>query len=151
MTSPRPCRNVGLANSWESTLAKELVISSDLKAAREAERIVLGEVARWGYTSSARFAIRLALEESFNNAINHGNRRDPKKQVTIAFDVDETCFTITIADRGEGFDPSVVPDPRADENLEKPSGRGIMLMRAYMDEVRFNKKGNQVQMIKRNK
>ena len=51
-------------------------------------------------------------------------------------------------DEGEGFDPGVIPDPRADENLEKPGGRGIMLMRAYMDEVAFNERGNEVRMTK---
>jgi serine/threonine-protein kinase RsbW len=131
-------------------LARELVISSDFKAAREAERVVLNELARRGFAPSPTFAVRLALEEGLNNAINHGNGCDPSKKVTIAFDVDETRVAITITDQGEGFDPSTVPDPRAEENLEKPSGRGLMLMRAYMDEVRFNERGNQVRMIKRN-
>lgn len=132
-------------------MAEKLVINSDLKLAREAERIVLGEVARCGYGPAATFAVRLALEEGLNNAINHGNRRDRDKKVTIAFDVTGKRVTITITDQGQGFDPAGVPDPRADENLEKPSGRGIMLMRAYMDDVHFNDKGNQVHMVKRNR
>ena len=57
---------------------------------------------------------------------------------------------MTITDQGSGFDPNDVPDPTVEENLQKPTGRGIMLMRAYMDEVRFNEKGNQVHMVKRN-
>ncbi|HOF18390.1 MAG TPA: ATP-binding protein [Phycisphaerae bacterium] len=55
-----------------------------------------------------------------------------------------------MCDEGTGFDPTRVPDPTADENLEKPSGRGLMLMRAYMDEVRYNDRGNQVFLMKRN-
>ena len=132
-------------------MTEELVINSDLKAARKAERAVLNELARLGYSPSATFAVRLALEEGLNNAIHHGNCRDPGRKVRIAFDVDEKCVSITITDQGRGFDPAAVPDPRADENLEKPSGRGIMLMRAYMDEVRFNNIGNEVHMIKHNR
>ena len=134
----------------EDRLTQELVITSDLKAARQAERVVLEELARKGYTPSATFAIRLALEEGLNNAINHGNRRHPGRNVRIAFDVDEKRTSITITDEGKGFDPSKVPDPTADENLEKPSGRGIMLIRSYMDEVKFNDRGNEVRMVKRN-
>jgi len=55
-----------------------------------------------------------------------------------------------IRDEGPGFDPKIVPDPTTDENLEKPNGRGIMLMRAYMDEIRYNAQGNQVRIVKRN-
>ncbi len=131
-------------------MAKELQIASSLEAAREAERLILAEVSRRGYSGSVAFAIRLALEEGLNNAINHGNHRDPTRTVSIAYDVSDRCAAITITDDGDGFDPSSVPDPTIDENLEKPSGRGIMLMKAYMDEVRFNDRGNQVHMVKRN-
>ena len=132
-------------------MAEELVISSDLKAARKAERTVLSKLAQLGYTPSATFAVRLALEEGLNNAVNHGNGCSADKTVTISFDADSKRVAITIIDQGEGFDPAAVPDPRDDENLEKPSGRGIMLMRAYMDEVHFNDKGNQVHMVKHNR
>ena len=57
---------------------------------------------------------------------------------------------MTITDQGSGFDPAALPDPTTEENLQKPTGRGIMLMRAYMDEVRFNEKGNQVHLVKKN-
>ena len=115
------------------------------------ERTVLDEVARRGYTESCTFAIRLALEEALNNAINHGNRRDPASKVSIAYDVNDRFVALTVGDEGAGFNPSSVPDPTVDENLEKPCGRGIMLMRAYMDEVRFSDKGTQVHMIKHNR
>jgi len=131
-------------------LLEKLSIASDLAQVGEVRRRVLEEVARKGYSSSAAFAIRLALEEGLNNAVLHGNGRDPNKHVEIAYDVDPKQVRITIRDEGEGFDPEAVPDPRADENLEKPCGRGLMLMRAYMDEVRFNRRGNQVRMVKRN-
>ena len=129
-------------------MANEMVITSDMEAAREAGSQVLKVVVDRGYDEAASFAIRLAIEEALNNAIEHGNRFDPEKKVTVRFEVNTKRATITIADEGSGFDPSGVPDPTADENLEKPTGRGIMLMHAYMDKVRFNDRGNQVCLIK---
>jgi serine/threonine-protein kinase RsbW len=128
-----------------------MVIASRLEAAREVEEALLRQVALRGYDEAAKFAIKLALEEALNNAIKHGNGFDAAKPIEVQFDVDARRVLITITDKGQGFDPDLVPDPTLDENLEKPCGRGIMLMRAYMDEIRFNEKGNQVHMIKRRK
>ena len=127
-----------------------MVIATDLREARKAENSVMSEIARHAYSESATFAIKLALEEGLNNAIRHGNRLDPDKTIELVVDVDPRRTVIVITDEGNGFQPDMVPDPTTDENIEKPSGRGIMLMRAYMDEVRFNEKGNQVRMVKRN-
>lgn len=131
-------------------LPEKMVIASNLEAARAVEKAILREVARHGYDEAATFAIKLALEEGLNNAIKHGNRYDSEKSVEVHFDIDGERASVTITDQGEGFDLSAVPDPTADENLEKPCGRGIMLMCAYMDEVRYNEKGNRVHMVKRN-
>ena len=131
-------------------MTKKMVIASDLRAARKLEEALLREVSRHGYPEAAAFAIKLALEEGLNNAIKHGNGYDPTKKVEIDFDIDPKRAVITITDQGRGFNPVDVPDPTTDENLEKPCGRGIMLMRAYMDEVRFSQKGNQVYMLKWN-
>ena len=130
-------------------MLKRLLIPSDFTAARTAEQAVLEEVTRRGYGEASLFAIKLALEEGLNNAIRHGNGLDPKKKVKLHYDVGQEQVVIEIGDQGHGFDPQNVPDPTADENLEKPTGRGIMLMRAYMDEVHFNRQGNQVCMTKR--
>jgi len=135
---------------WAVPLARRMVIASDLKAARKAERRLLSEVARHGYNGSTAFAIRLAVEEALNNAIKHGNCCDASKVVELIFDISPQQAVITIGDQGDGFDPASVPDPTVEENLEKPYGRGIMLMRAYMDEVNFNEQGNQVRMVKHN-
>ena len=129
---------------------KTVVIPSELGAAEQAENKLLEAVARCGYTEPSTFAIKLAVEEAINNAIKHGNKLNPKKVVDVTFHVDSSQAVVTITDEGEGFNPHSLPDPTADENLEKPTGRGVMLMRAYMDEVRFNGKGNQVRMVKRN-
>jgi serine/threonine-protein kinase RsbW len=130
-------------------VVKRLVIASDFSAVRTAEEAVLSDVSRQGYGEGSLFAIKLSLEEGLNNAIRHGNRLDPRKKVRLDYEVNSDRVVIEIADEGPGFDPQDVPDPTADENLEKPSGRGIMLMRAYMDEVRFSMDGRQLRMIKR--
>jgi serine/threonine-protein kinase RsbW len=94
------------------------------------------------------FSIKLALEEALVNAIKHGNQMDRGKKVHIAYRVLPDRFDIRIADEGKGFDPEDVPDPTAIENLERPCGRGLMLMRHYMDEITFNDRGNAVVMTK---
>jgi serine/threonine-protein kinase RsbW len=129
-------------------LVVKRVISSDLDAARQLAEDLLARVESKGYAESVCFAIRLALEEALINAIRHGSKFDRAKKITVSADVGERRTAITIADEGEGFDPAGVPDPTADENLEKPNGRGIMLMRAYMDEVAYNDRGNEVRMVK---
>ncbi|MFM7798353.1 MAG: ATP-binding protein [Planctomycetota bacterium] len=102
-----------------------------------------------GFGEAAAFAIRLALEEALVNGFRHGNRGDPSKQVTVecAIDADEVC--IEVIDQGEGFDPGSVPDPTAEENIEIPSGRGIMLMRAYMTSVEYLPPGNRLRIVYR--
>jgi serine/threonine-protein kinase RsbW len=131
-------------------LGEKIKIANNLGAAREVERSVLREVASKGYDEEISFAIKLALEEGLNNAIKHGNGYDPSRTVEVHFDIDAERAVIRIIDEGCGFAPETIPDPTTDENLEKPCGRGIMLMRAYMDEVSYNEKGNEVCMVKRN-
>ena len=94
------------------------------------------------------FCIKLALEEALVNAIKHGNQYDRNKTVHVAYEIHPERFVIRITDEGPGFDPADVPDPTAVENLERPCGRGLMLMRHYMTEVAFNERGNSVIMAK---
>jgi serine/threonine-protein kinase RsbW len=127
-----------------------MVIQSDLEAARQVEEKILGLLRRNGYDRAACFAVKLALEEGLNNAIRHGNGYDPTKQVHLEYKIDPERVDLAIEDEGSGFDPDAVPDPRADENLEKPCGRGIMLMRAYMDRVEYSPDGTRLHLVKRN-
>jgi serine/threonine-protein kinase RsbW len=94
------------------------------------------------------FGIKLALEEALVNAIKHGNGMDRAKKVHISCQVSPDRFEVHIADEGPGFDPGDVPDPTAVENLERPCGRGLWLMRHYMSEVSFSERGNAVRMSK---
>ena len=126
-----------------------IVIASELKAARDLAEDILHRVEASGYAAEVCFAIRLALEEALINAIKHGSRFDRGKRIRVSADVTGERAAITIADEGNGFDPERVPDPTCDENLEKPCGRGIMLIRAYMDEVEYNSRGNEIRMVKR--
>jgi serine/threonine-protein kinase RsbW len=92
--------------------------------------------------------VHLSVEEALVNAIKHGNNDDPKMYVHVMLKVSTVEILVKITDEGEGFDPLKVPDPTLDENLSVPSGRGLMLMRAFMSVVRYNEKGNQVIMEK---
>lgn len=83
-------------------------------------------------------ALLLAVTEATTNAIIHANKCDVNKLVTVDVQVDTTKITIKITDEGEGFDPSEIPDPTQPENLLKDSGRGVYLMRVYMDELKYN-------------
>ncbi|MHC4561262.1 MAG: ATP-binding protein [Planctomycetota bacterium] len=124
-------------------------IPSTWEAARQAGQEVLREVARLGYEEPCAFSIRLALEEGLINAVKHGNRMAVDKVVCVDYEVTAEQVEIIITDQGKGFDPSGIPDPTRDENIEKPCGRGLMLMKAFMDEIEFTKGGRRVRMVKR--
>ncbi len=128
--------------------AADVVITSDPAEARR----VQDEIEQLLQESNAHthdvFSIKLALEEALVNAIKHGNQMDRAKKVQISYRLHIDRFEIHIADEGPGFDPNDVPDPTAIENLERPCGRGLMLMRHYMNDVAFNGRGNAVSMCK---
>jgi serine/threonine-protein kinase RsbW len=95
-----------------------------------------------GYSPRDCFGMRLCLEEALVNAVRHGNKEDPSKRVAVRYRVTQDGAVVEVEDEGPGFDPDAVPDPLAPENLEKPSGRGLLLMRHYLTSVDFNRKGN---------
>jgi len=128
--------------------SQDVVIHSDPAEARRVQEVIETHLRAHDYGEHDIFGIRLALEEAMVNAIKHGNNMDRTKKVQISFHVRRDRFDITIADEGGGFDPSDVPDPTAVENLERPCGRGLMLMRYYMTEVQFAHRGNVVRMSK---
>lgn len=94
------------------------------------------------------FAVRLAMEEAIVNAIRHGHHYDPDKQVSVRHLVRADRVLVEVTDQGTGFDPHQVPDPLAEENLERSSGRGLLLMRAYLSWLRYNRTGNSVVLCK---
>lgn len=80
----------------------------------------------------------LAVTEATTNAIIHANKCDLSKLVSIHAHIEDSKLIVKVKDEGTGFDPSTVPDPTEPENLLKDSGRGVYLMKVYMDEVRYN-------------
>lgn len=98
-----------------------------------------------GFSERDIFAIKLAVEEALVNAVHHGNRADPDKRVHVSFTATPERFDIRITDEGEGFTPE---DDFEVPGLYRPAGRGILLMRGFMDEVQFHGAGNVVTMSK---
>lgn len=90
--------------------------------------------------------IMIAVTEAVNNAIKHGCRANSEKSVSITLTLTENAIKFKIEDEGVGFDYHNLPDPTAPENLEKPSGRGIFLMKHLADEVDFNDNGRVVEL-----
>jgi len=116
--------------------------------ARQVEEDILEYAVNCHYSEEDLFALRLSLEEALTNAIRHGNKEKPDKRIVVRHSITPERIDIYIADQGKGFDPNGVPDPTADENLALPSGRGIMLMRAYMNVLEYNSLGNEFHMVK---
>ncbi len=123
-------------------------IPSDPAEARRVQEVIEKHLQAMPASDQEVFSVRLALEEALVNAIKHGNQMDRDKQVHVAYRFLGDRFEIRITDEGGGFDPNDVPDPTAVENLERPCGRGLMLMRHYMTEVYYNERGNSVFMAK---
>jgi len=109
---------------------------------------ILTRLEEEGYGQDDKFAVHLAFEEAFANAVKHGNKLDPDKKVTVAYSVDHDKVIISITDEGEGFNPGGVPDCRCGRNLFKPSGRGVLLICSYMDVVGYSDEGRTVQMTR---
>jgi serine/threonine-protein kinase RsbW len=107
------------------------------------------DLAKAGFSDKEAFGMRLAVEEAVVNGIKHGNGCDPRKQVHIQYRVSPEQILLMIEDEGPGFKPDELPDPRSDECLERPCGRGVFLMRHYMTWVQFNQRGNGVTMCKK--
>ena len=132
-----------------STEEHDVTIPSDTARGREVQEDIVAGMERRGFSPRDVFGVRLALEEALVNAIKHGNKMAPDKVVNIQWSVDEAHVRVRIEDQGSGFDVTDVPDPTDDENLDKPGGRGIMLMRSFMTTVEYNDSGNVLTMEKR--
>ncbi len=123
-------------------------IPSEVEAGRDILQELLDQLKQSGWPEHDVFGVHLSAEEALVNAIRHGNRLDPKKAVQVTCQLSDRLLRIRIADEGDGFNLEDVPDPTDPEQLEAPSGRGIMLMRSFMSRLEFNEKGNVVIMEK---
>ena len=114
----------------------------------EVEESIIEALAQTSFGDTDVFAVRLALDEALANAIKHGNNSDPTKKVCVRFCIEDSKITLSVRDEGLGFDRRCIPDPTEDDRLEIPCGRGLLLMRSYMDSVTFSETGNEVTMVK---
>jgi len=128
--------------------SNRLILPSTFEAARDAQAAVVHAAKKHGFDEENLFAIRLALDEALCNAVRHGNCNDPSKQIIVEYHVTDQRLKVSVIDQGCGFSPADLPDPTRDENLERPNGRGVMLIKAYMTQVFYNERGNCVTMIK---
>lgn len=94
-----------------------------------------------GFPDDMMADVAVSVSEVVNNAVIHGNGRDPEKQVQLDLEIEPDRVRITVQDEGNGFDPDALPDPVASDNLMREVGRGLFIVRAYMDEVHFQKVG----------
>lgn len=132
----------------ETPVSHSTVVESTSSAVNSVCESILSGLKANRFGEEDIFAVHLALEEAFINAVKHGNKMDVVREVRIEYSVAPDKVEVTVTDGGEGFDPNAVPDPRYGENLYKPEGRGLFLMRSYMDVVTFNERGNSVCMVK---
>ena len=125
-------------------------LDSTLETVNSAEETAGRMAAAAGFDDEEVMRIAMAVREAAVNAVLHGNGYDPGKKVTLAFERTARDLVITIRDQGKGLDLSRVPDPLAPENLMKTSGRGIFLIRSFMDvvEIHPSKTGTELRMIK---
>ena len=133
-----------VAWTWHS----EQHFPTDTSGAKRVLDELLERLAEHQWDEREVFGIHMAVEEALMNAMKHGNQLDSNKLVHMQSRLSGDRFEVEIEDEGEGFDPEDVPDPTAEENLELPSGRGLMLMRSFMTLVQFNERGNRVLMVK---
>lgn len=133
-----------------NTIGHPHVIPSDLEAARLLQEEIEAAVKPY-FDDAESFAIKMAVEESLVNAIKHGNQMDPNKFVRVEYEVTPEQVKVHITDDGPGFNPDDVPDPTAPENLERPCGRGLLLIRYYMTDVSFENNGRTIVLTKRHK
>ena len=130
----------------------EVTLESDLKNLEVAEEIVRRVTATAGFGEESEHQIEMALHESMINAIWHGNKNDASKSVWLRFEIYKDRLEIRVRDQGNGFNIAEVPDPCSTENLLKVSGRGIFLIRTFMDEFHVKHlpgSGTEVTLVKR--
>jgi serine/threonine-protein kinase RsbW len=129
----------------------EQLLESALESVDGAEETVLREARHIGFDEDDLHKIGMSLRECMVNAVVHGNRYNRRKKVHLKVIRTPDCLTIVVGDEGEGFDPAALPDPLAGENLLRGSGRGVMLMQAFMDEFQISPRephGTAVKLVK---
>jgi serine/threonine-protein kinase RsbW len=128
-----------------------MTLDSTLESVEVAEEIVLKAARDLGIEEDDLGQIGMAIRETMVNAVVHGNRYNAKKRVHLSVETTPSSLIVTIGDEGEGFDMNALPDPLAEENLLRQSGRGLLLIRAFMDDFDLHPRpggGTEVRIVK---
>ena len=120
---------------------RQLHIASRMEGITEVEGLINDICEEFGVEETHYGEILIAMTEAVNNAIVHGNKLDTNKMVDVQVQVDGTELQFRIEDEGPGFDYENIPDPTSPENIEKPNGRGVFLMRQLADQCTFEELG----------
>jgi serine/threonine-protein kinase RsbW len=130
----------------------ELTIPSRLEELEAVQKLISEATTAFGLTEDIAYWMELSVSESVINAIRHGNRCDPEKNARVSISFDGESVEVVVEDQGEGFNFEDLADPTQAENLLKPCGRGILIIRSFMDEVKLSHKeggGTKLRMLKR--
>jgi serine/threonine-protein kinase RsbW len=142
-----PCIALELAMSVNSRSWTEAELRRSAEVEPLLEQVVAAMVAQ-DYSRRTCWEMRLALEEAIVNGLRHGNRFDPTRRVLVRYLVGPSAVLAEVEDEGPGFDPADVPDPTDPEHLERPCGRGLLLMRHYLTWLCYRGGGNRVTLCK---
>jgi serine/threonine-protein kinase RsbW len=133
------------------SLHADLVLDSTLASVDRGETVAMEAASKMGFDADTQQDIGIAVRESMVNAVAHGNRYSAKKKVRYRLWIGPGGLVIEIEDQGKGFNPDGVPDPLEGDNMLRHSGRGLLMIRAYMDELTYTKlqpEGTRVRMVK---
>lgn len=135
----------------EQDLQLKVAISSRFENIDFVDAVMEAAMRHFGFDEETVERLGLAIREAVANGVRHGNDQEPTKQVRLTCDLKQNVMALRIKDEGSGFDVNAIPDPLAADNLFNPSGRGILLMRAFMDEVdfEFDKRGGTQVLLKK--
>jgi len=127
----------------------EMTIRSSLEEIEAVEKMAERAADKMKFSEEERDSLAIAVTEAVNNAIIHGNKQDRRKRVNLRFEFEDEKLIVKIKDQGTGFNPDLISDPLAPENLLKESGRGVFILSTLMDEVKFNfDKGTEITLVK---
>lgn len=126
MSTPSPQVRISIGSRYEHIDLIQIVVDDAL--------------ARLGLDEDSRHWVGIAVREGVANAIKHGNRQNPDKEVEVELTIEGEEAIIRIEDNGEGFDPDEIADPLSPENLLKPNGRGIFYMKSFMDDIKYSER-----------
>jgi serine/threonine-protein kinase RsbW len=125
-------------------------LDSTLDSVNKVEQTAAELATKVGFPEDDLHKITMSVREAAVNAVLHGNAYDPSKKITVSYETGPNMLSVTISDQGEGLHEEEIPDPLSEENLLKTSGRGIFLMRSFMDEVRIKDlhPGTEITLVK---